>query len=118
MVAGLAGVTGHGVAVDPHEPLGLADPAAFGDVLEHGGGLLLGQMRAEQRGRLAFGEPIATGTTAEEADRVVLAVVAADGEVFAATDAMIRALGIQAAESSEVVHGPPPTTYHTIRARS
>jgi len=118
MLARLAGVAGHGVAVDAHQPLGLADPAALGDMFQHGRGLLPGQVRAEQRGRLAFGEAIATGATPEEADRVVLAVVAADGEVFAAPDAMIGASGIQAAESREVVHGLPPTTYPTIRAKS
>jgi hypothetical protein len=118
MLAGLAGVAGHGVAMDAHQPLGLANPAALGDVFEHGGGLLLGQVRAEQRGRLAFGEAISTGTTPKEADGVVLAVVAADGEVFAAPEAMIGALGIQAAEAREFVHGPSPTTYPTIRAKS
>jgi hypothetical protein len=117
MVARLAGVSGHGVAVDAHEPLGLADAAALGDVPQHGRGLLLGQMGMEQRGPLAFGEPIAAGATAEEADRVALAVMAADGEVFSATDAMIGALGIQAAEPREVIHGSPPTTYHASRDR-
>jgi len=115
MVARLAGVSGHGVAVDAHEPLGLTDPAALGDVPEHGRGLLLGQMGMEQRRALALGEAIAAGATAEEADRVALAVMAADGEVFSATDAMIGALGIQAAEPGEVIHGPPPTTHRAFR---
>jgi hypothetical protein len=98
MLAGLAGVACHGVAVDSHEPLGLADAAAFGDVFQDGGGLLPGQVGMEQRGPLAFGETTATGPTAEEADRVVLAVMAADGEVLSAPEAMIGAIGIQAAE--------------------
>jgi len=110
MLARLVGVAGHRVAVDAHEPLGLTDAAAFGDVFQHGRGLLLGQMGMEQRSPLAFGEAIATGPTAEEADRIVLAVMAADGEVIPAPDAMIGTLGIQAAGSREVVHGPPPTT--------
>jgi hypothetical protein len=78
VVTGLAGVTGHRVAVDAHEPLGLADAAAVGDVLQDGDGLLPGQMRVEQRGALAFGEPIAARATSEEADRGRLAVMAAD----------------------------------------
>ena len=118
VVAGLAGVARHRIAVDSHEPLGLADAAALGDVLEHGRDLLLGQMGAEQRGRLAFGEARATGAASEESDRVVLPVVAANREVFPAPDAMIGALGIQAAESGEVVHGPPLATYHAVRAKS
>ncbi len=109
MVAGLADVAGHGVAVDPHEPLGLADAAALGDVFEQGDGLLLAQVGVEHRSALAFGEPIATGATSEEADRSGFAVMTADREVFPAPDAMIGALGIQAAEPREVIHGPPPT---------
>jgi hypothetical protein len=118
VVAGLAGVAGHGVALDPHQAFGLADAAPLLEVLEDGGGLLLGQMRTEQGGALAFGETIAAGATSEEADRGVLAVASGDGEVFAAPDAVIGTLGIQAAESREVVHGPPPAAYLTIRARS
>jgi len=97
--------------VDPDEPLGLADAAALGDVLQDRRGLLGGQVGMEQRRPLAFGELRAAGATAEEADRVVLAVMAADGEVFPATDALIGALGIQAAEPREVIHGPPPSAY-------
>jgi hypothetical protein len=118
VVAGLAGVAGHGVAVDPHQAFGLANSASLGEVLQDGGGLFLGQMRTEQRGPLAFGEAIAAGAASEEADRGVVAVATGDGEVFAAADAVIGTSGIQAAESSEVVHGPPPATYPTIRARS
>jgi len=116
--AGLAGIAGHGVAVDAHEAFGLADAASLGEVLQDGGGLLLGQMRTEQRGALAFGETIAAGAASEEADRVVLAVATGDREVLAAPDAVLGTSGIQAAESSEVVHGPPPAAYLAIRARS
>ena len=102
--------------MDADEPLGLADAAALGEVLQDGEGLLPGQVRAEQRGALAFGETDAAGAAAEEADRVVLAVVTGDGEVFPAPDAMVGASGIQAAEGGEVIHGPPPTTYLTMKA--
>jgi hypothetical protein len=118
VIAGLAGVSGHGVAVDAHEPLGLTDAAPLGEMLQDGGGLLPGQMRAEQGGALALGEPIATGAASEEADGVALAVVAADGEVFPAPDTVIGAFGIQAAEPGEVIHGPPPATYHADGSKS
>jgi hypothetical protein len=118
MVAGLAGVAGHRVAVDPHQAFGLADATPLLEVLEDGGGLLPGQMRTEQGGASAFGEAIAAGAASEEADRGVLAVATGDGEVFAAADAVIGTSGIQAAESREVIHGPPPATYPAIRARS
>ncbi len=100
----------------PHEPLGLADAAPLGDVLQQGVGLLRRQVRAEERGTLAFGEAVAAGATAEEADRRGLAIVTADGEVFPAPDTAIRALGIQAAEPREVVHGPPRMTDPGVRA--
>jgi hypothetical protein len=118
VAAGLAGVAGHGVAVDPHQAFGLADAAPLLEVLEDGGGLLLGQVRTEQRGALAFGEAIAAGSASEEADRGVLAVATCDGEVFAAPDAVIGTSGIQAAESREVVHGSPPAAQLAIRARN
>ena len=118
VVAGLAGRAGHGVAVDAHQAFGLADTASLGEVLQDGGGLLLGRMLTERRGPLAFGETIAAGAASEKADRGVLAVATGDGEVFAAPDAVLGTVGIQAAESREVVHGPPPTAYLAIRARS
>ncbi len=40
MLARLAGEAGHGVAVDSHEPLGLADAAALGDVRKQVGGMV------------------------------------------------------------------------------
>ncbi len=77
-----------------------------------------GQVGMEQSGAVAIGESIATGPTAEEADRVALAVMTADREVFSVPDAMTGALGIQAAEAREVIYGPPPTTYHVPRTIS
>jgi hypothetical protein len=111
MIPGLAAVAGHGVAMDADESLGLADAAPLGDVLQDGRGLLRRQVGAEQRRALAPGEPVAAGAAAEESDRRGLAVVAADGEVSPAADAMIGALGIQAAGRREVIHGPPRATY-------
>jgi hypothetical protein len=118
VVAGLAGVASHGVAVDTHQAFGLADTAPLGEMLQDGDGLLLGQMRTEQRGALAFGEAIAAGSASEEADRGILAVATGDGEVFAAPDAVIGASGIQAAEHREVIHGSPPPTDLARRIRS
>jgi hypothetical protein len=116
MVAGLARVAGHGVAVDARQSLGLADAAALGDVLQDRLGLLAGQVGMEQRGALALGEAAPARPTAEEADRVILAISAADREVFAAPGAEIGASRIRAAEAREVIHGPPPTTDRPLRA--
>jgi hypothetical protein len=117
MVAGLAGIAGHGVTVDSHEPLGLADPAALGDMLQDCRGLLLGQVGMEQWSSLAFGESVAAGPTTKEANRAILAIVFADGEVFSAPEAMVGAPEIQAAEPREVIHGPPPATYPINRSK-
>jgi hypothetical protein len=116
MVACLADVAGHRIAVDPHEPLGLADSASLGDVLKDSDGLLPGQVGMEQRCPLAFGESTAAGATSKETDRAVLAVMAADREVFPTPRTVIGTLRIQAAEAREVIHGPPPTTYPAMRA--
>jgi hypothetical protein len=117
MVTGFAGVACHGIAVDTDEPLGLANAAAFGDVCQHVDGLLLGQVGMEQRSSLAFGEPDRAGSTAEEANRVVLAVMFADREVFPAPDTVIGTVGIQATEAREVIHGPPPAMYLIVSSK-
>jgi hypothetical protein len=46
------------------QPLGLADAASPGQVLQHSGSLLAGRVRAEHWGALALGEAIAAGATA------------------------------------------------------
>jgi hypothetical protein len=66
---GLAAVAGHRVAMDAHEPLGLAGAAPLGDVLRYGDGLLGGQVGTEQRGVLGLGVPVTSGAAAEESAR-------------------------------------------------
>jgi hypothetical protein len=106
VLSGLACQAGDGVAADADEPAGLSGAVALGQVTENGTGLVLGEMGAEQRGPLAFGEPVFTGPAVEQADMVLLAKMAADGEVASVTAAVERAVGTLAAEASEVVHGP------------
>jgi len=93
-----------GIAVDVDEASGLSDSASLGEVPEHGAGLLLGQMGVEQWRALALGEAVLAGLAVEQADVVVLAVAAADGEVCVAALAEEAAIGILAAEACEVVH--------------
>src|SRR5262245_14279653 len=83
LLAGQARQPRDGVAVDPGEPLGLADAVALGEVLEDRQRELRGQPGAEERGALALGEPSLTGRTVEEADVLTLAAAIADGEVTA-----------------------------------
>ena len=105
MLAGPAGPPGDGVAMDADEPAGLPGAVALGEVVEHRAGLVVREMRAEERGALAFGEAVFAGVAVEQAEVMVLAVAAADGEVSGVALAEQGAIGILAAEASEVVHG-------------
>jgi hypothetical protein len=96
---------GDGVAVDIDQASGLSDAAALGEVLEHGAGLLVGQVGMEQGRAFALGEAVLAGVAVEQADVVVLAVAGADGEVPCMASAVEGAIGLLAAETSEVVHG-------------
>jgi hypothetical protein len=72
LVVSVAGVSsgdlrqaGDGVAVDVDQASGLSDAAALGEVLEHGAGLLVGQVGMEQGRALALGEAIFAGVAIE-----------------------------------------------------
>jgi hypothetical protein len=67
--------------MDPGESFGLADPAAFGQVLEDGDRRLLRQTTVEQRRPLAFGEASLAGLAVKQPDLLVFAVAIADREV-------------------------------------
>lgn len=105
VLAGHLRQAGDGVAVDVDQAPGLSDAAALGEVLEDGAGLLLGQVGLEQGRALALGEAVFAGLAVEQADVVVLAVAAADGEVCGVAPAVEGAIGILATEAREVVHG-------------
>jgi hypothetical protein len=93
------------IAVDLDQASGLPNAAALGEVLEHGAGLLLGQVGVEQGCALALGEAVLAGVAVEQADVVGLAVAVANGEVSRVASAEEGAIGFLAAEASEVVHG-------------
>src|SRR4051794_39177938 len=105
MGPGLPAVAGDGLPIDADEPAGLADAVALGDVVEDRGGLLRWEVGAEERGALALGEASLAGSAAEHAAGFVRAVVVGHGEVSGPPLAVLGAVGIQAAEASEVVHG-------------
>jgi hypothetical protein len=73
------------IAVDVDQASGLSDAAALAKVLEHGAGLLLGQVGVEQGRALAFGEARFAGVAVEQPDVVVLAVAGVDREVSGAS---------------------------------
>jgi hypothetical protein len=68
------------ILVDPHQPGGLADAAAVGEVLEDGQDFVVRELGVEQRCALELGGPSLTGVAVEQAV-VGLAEVVADREV-------------------------------------
>jgi hypothetical protein len=94
-----------GIGVDVDEAAGLSDAAALGKVLEQGAGLLRGQVGMEQSCPLALGEAVLAGVAIEQADVILCAVAGADGEIAGVPLAVEDAIGLLAAEASEVVHG-------------
>jgi hypothetical protein len=93
------------IAVDLDQASGLSDATALGEVLEHGAGFRFGEVGMEQRCALALGEAVLAGVAVEQPDVVLFAVAVADGEVSGVALAEQGAIGILAAEASEVVHG-------------
>jgi hypothetical protein len=67
--------------------------------------LVLGQVSTVKRSALAFGEADAAGTAIEQSILLGLAQSAGEGEVSGVSATEVGALGIQATELSEVVHG-------------
>jgi len=78
VVARQPAVTHYRVPMYPHQTAGLADAAAFGDVLQHGKNLLLGQVGAEQRRAFTLGKPRLAGSAAEHSPLFVRPIATAD----------------------------------------
>jgi hypothetical protein len=93
------------IAVDPDQAFGLSDAAALGEVLQHRAHFLSGEVGVEQGRALALGEAVFAGVAVEQADVVAFAVAVANREVSRIALAEAGAIGILAAEASEVVHG-------------
>jgi hypothetical protein len=104
MLSDHPGQSDDGVAVDADQTFGLSDAAALGEVLEHGVGLVLGQMGVEQGRALALGEAVLAGVAVEQPDVISLAVAGADREVSGVAFAEEGAIRFLAAEAREVVH--------------
>ena len=81
MLSDDAGQPSDGVGIDADQASGGADAAALVEVLEHGEGLLLGEMAVEQGRALALGEAVFAGVAVEQADVILFAVAGSDGEI-------------------------------------
>jgi hypothetical protein len=111
VAAGEATVADHGVGGHADEPGGGPHTVTVGQMLKDREGLLRGQLRAEQRRALAFGEPIPAGAAVQEPDVPVLAVTGADRQVAEATLAVVGTVVVLAAETGNVVvHGSASLT--------
>ena len=95
---------GDGVLADAHQAGGLTGPAAVVEVLQDPCDFVVRELGIEVRRPLELGEPRLAGLAVQEA-LVVLAVVAADGEVAGAAAAVLRSVGVVAAMAREVVRG-------------
>ena len=104
MLTGPQTVADHGVLADAEQAAGLTNADAFGDVLQDGDGLVVGQARVEQGRALAFGEAVLAGAAIEEAP-LFGAVTHAHGQVAVPTLAIVGALLVLTAEATQVVHG-------------
>jgi hypothetical protein len=96
------------IFVNTHEPSRLANATALLQVPQNRDSLVLGKSRGEQRGALAFGEAILAGAACQN-PQLVATIVKADTQVVEAALAIVGAVGVEAAESCEVVHGHGPS---------
>lgn len=112
VVPGQSAQTHHRVAVNANQPLGLADAAALVEVGQDTQGSLVIQAGVEQRRALAFGETLFAGLAVKEAT-LLGPVEGAYGDVASAALAVAGAVGVEAAEATEVVHGRSGTSWES-----
>jgi hypothetical protein len=108
VAAGEQAEAADGVLADADQARGLSDATAVGEVGQDGQELGAGEASAEQGRALALGEAVSAGLTVEEPVLVGLAVAHANGEVAGAAPAVVRAVGVEAAEAAEVVQRVSP----------
>ncbi len=104
VLTGQEGQPGDGALADAHQSGGLSGPAAVVEVLQDAQDPVVGKFGVEEGRPLELGEPGLAGVAVQEAV-VILAVVAADGEVAGAAAAVFRAVRVGAAMPREVVRG-------------
>jgi hypothetical protein len=106
VVPGPQAVANDGVLVHADQPAGLAYADPLGNVVQHGDDLVLGQAGAEQGGALALGEARLAGPAAEQA-ALLGAVACGGGQVSLAALAVVGAVGVLAAEGTQVLRVSP-----------
>src|SRR5262249_28138106 len=102
--AGPVGVADDGVLIDPRQAGGLPHPTAVLQVAQDVEGPGVGQADAEEGRALALGEAFLTGAAGEH-PALLGPIAEADAEVALATQAIVLAVGVLAAEQVQLVHG-------------
>lgn len=102
MRAGQPGIAYHRVFLHSFQAAGLAHPDAFVDVFQDRHHLLPRQMGAEENRPLPLGKPRPAPLASQQA--IPRAGAAADGQISGSTLAVVRTLGIEAAEIAQVIH--------------
>jgi hypothetical protein len=108
MLSGEFGQAKDRIFVNTHEPSRLTNATALLQVTQNRDGLVVGKSCGEQRGALAFREAFLAGAACQN-PQLVAAIAKADTQVLEAALAIVSAVQVEAAESSEVVHGHGPS---------
>jgi hypothetical protein len=104
MLASQAGQADDRVPMDAHQACGGTNATPFLEMAEDRHDLVVRELGPEEDGALVLGEGAPAGVTAEESVLTLLAEAVVNREVSGVASAEIRALGIGAAETREILH--------------
>jgi hypothetical protein len=107
MAPGQGEVAGDGVLISLRQAAGGPRPAAFAEVIEHLGDLIVREPRLLQDGALTLRGAGLAGAARDHADAFALAAPATEGEITLAPETCVRAVGILATEDLDGVHVDP-----------
>jgi len=101
-------------AVHVAKSAGLADTASLGNVIQNRFGLLRRQPRVEERSPLSLRKAGLAHAATEHASLFMNAVATGHGQISGPSLAMLGAVGIQATEAREVIHGAAPLVRSSV----
>jgi hypothetical protein len=108
MGTGFGDIACHGVLIDLDESTGGSGAASLPKVFQDGQRLVVWQAGLLKDRPFSFGEGSFAGSAVDQANPLALAAVTPKVEVFASSNACLRALGILAAEVLDGDHVNPP----------
>lgn len=107
MFTGKPAITDHGVLVHPRQAAGLADPTAFGDMLQDRHHFVFRQAAIKQGRALAFREAYLASSAIQHTSLFVGTIAHGNTEIPQAALTVIGTLRILAAKARQVVHTLP-----------